>query len=198
MMIALDMDDVLVEFYSDILYMASKDLGLSLSYEGTTDWDDTDLKRAVFSQGSWWDWLEENWMLWATCPPVEGALKGVRQLRDLGHRVDLLTSKPAWAEKVVWDWLKVYKPAVQGVTIVPPGAPKSAFSEAWLLVDDNPENIRSWLRTGRPAIVFDRPWNQEEIPRARRVRSWPELVDVIGAAGDPEPLLDLLLPESAA
>lgn len=181
MHVAVDMDDVMLEFTQHILDCVAREYGPSYGIEEITDWDDNPLKhdRRFVGGGTWWDWLRTRDWLWAKAPAVPGAVGGIQQLRDMGHHVELLTTKPTWAEWTVWAWLGKWRPAVHQVTIVPTGGSKADYSDALILVDDALHNLVPWAATGRTAIVYDRPWNQApEGPTRRlwRAHNWGQVV----------------------
>jgi len=182
MHIAVDMDDVVVEFFAFIVECINREYGTSVDVRECRDWDDNDVKKlTVFGPGkTWWDWLRARDWLWTKCPAVPGAIGGLQALRDDGHYVELLTSKPDWAEWVVWAWLGKWRPAVNRVTIAGSGQVKHELSDAILLVDDGLHNIEPWVATGRSAIKFARPWNEGR--GARRIweaRDWAQVLHLV-------------------
>lgn len=180
MHIAIDVDDVMMDFTSYVLKCIQREYGRSFGIEEITDWDDNPLKhsRMFRNGGTWWDWLRSRDWLWARVPAVEGAIGGVQQLRDAGHFIELLTTKPEWAEWTVWAWLGKWRPAQHRVTIVPQDGKKHECSDALILVDDALHNVVPWAATGRTALLFDRPWNRDgqRNPRVWRVHHWGEIV----------------------
>lgn len=191
MHIAVDMDDVVVDFTNYVLECIKREYGVEIPVLEITDWDDNPLKNAtLFGPGkTWWDWLMTRDWLWAKCPAVEGAIGGLQTLRDMGHRLELLTSKPLWAEWVVWAWAGKWRPPVHGITIADHTAKqaKHDLTDALLLVDDAIHNVAPWTATGRSAILFDRPWNRNlpadqigRVPRRIfRAHDWAGVVRLV-------------------
>ncbi len=181
MHIAVDMDDVTMEFYRNVLRAVRTEYGIDFKYEDVSGWDKNELKEAdIFGKGrTWWDWLRDRDWLWATFPAVEGAIGAITQLRQQGHYVEAITSKPDWARWTVWAWLGKWRPDFHRVTIVSPGEEKTSFTTAEVLVDDSPSNILDWQADGRLAIIFDRPWNQECV--GMRAYNWRDVLGNVAA-----------------
>ena len=183
--VAVDMDDVCVDFTAHIVKCVNREYGANLSVEQFTDWNFGPWLDPVLGR-SWWEWLKGRDWLWTKAPAIPGAIGGLHQLREMGCYVELLTSKPEWAEWVVWAWLGKWRPNVHRVTIASSRSshaghlPKHEASDASVLVDDGWHNVEPWCRTGRTALIFDQPWNADrQTRRAFRVRNWAEVVDRI-------------------
>lgn len=185
MKIAVDIDDVTMDFWTGVCTSVNTEYGTTLDPVETPNWDDNALKRLrVFGDGrTWWDWLQERDWIWHTFQPVPGAIGGIEILRQQGHFVEALTSKPKWAEWTVWKWLGKWRPAFHRVTIVPTGDKKTDWSDAELLIDDRDVNVREWLDAGRKAILFQRPWSNvksfslEPSSSFAIARHWAEVLD---------------------
>jgi 5'(3')-deoxyribonucleotidase len=161
--IAIDMDGVMLDFDGRLNEAIALEFGVKV--ETPTTWEQplraslTPMFRS-YGYNDCWAWLRQRSHIWAQSQPIPGALAGVHMLRSHGYNVELLTSKPTWAERGVWTWLSRYRPEFNQVTIVPPGQSKRDFSVASILVDDYIGNVREWLNVGRKAVLFDQPWNQ--------------------------------------
>ncbi len=183
--VAVDFDDVVVEFFAGVIESVRQEYGVELAV--TDNWSTQPLKQShIFGEGrTWWDWLREHDWVWATYAPVDGAIGGITQLRQAGHYVEGLTSKPQWAEWVVWKWLGRWRVPFNSVTIVPEGADKSAFSDAAILIDDRDKNCLQWVDScdDRFAILYDRPWNQRMIvsgeERIEVAHDWQDVVQLV-------------------
>lgn len=188
--IAVDMDDVVVAFVDGVLEAVNRDFDVRprLTAEDVTGWNwGPDLLDPIIGR-SWWDWLQDHSHLWGEkFKPVPGALGGLEALRRAGHRVELLTAKPEWAEDQVFVWLGRYKPKVTTVTLVPVNADKTKFTDAEYLVDDRDKNVAEWVlssymprdkRAGRggwmdrTALLFDMPHNRAFNPY-EEIHSYP-------------------------
>lgn len=184
MRIAIDIDDVVMDFWRSLESSVATEYGIELDYEANKQWDEAPLKHLdIFGvDRGWWDWLRDRDWVWATFRPVPGAIGAIDSLRRNGYYVELITKKPDWAEWTVWKWLGRWRPAANRVTIIGSDQNKAEYSDADLLIDDNIDNCIDWLRTGRPIILFDRPWNREVPIQLRdqyRAENWRAVLELI-------------------
>jgi hypothetical protein len=160
--IAVDLDDVTVDFMNNVLDCFEREFGERPAFDGNT-WGDSATalyKHPLFIAAgykSWWDWLRERDWLWGIAPAVPGAIGGIKTLRAAGHYVEAVTSKPEWAEPQVYRWLGKWRPAFQRVTIVTTGQKKTDYTDADLIIDDKLETCAEFLADNRLAIWFHRP-----------------------------------------
>lgn len=178
MHIAVDLDDVVLDFVGGVIRAVNTEYGTKLRLEDVTNWELKKVLNPIIGR-SWWAWLRDREWLWANFDVVPGAIGGIDTLRRQGHYLELVTSKPEWAEHNVWKWLGKWRPAFNRVTIVGPKDRKVTMTDAEILVDDKPSNCAEFVLVGRGAILFDMPHNRgfKNLPR---VDSWPMLVQVIG------------------
>jgi 5'(3')-deoxyribonucleotidase len=184
--IGIDLDDVVLDFFSGVIDSMYREFGVLLLKEDVTTWDDNEVKMFPwqdYGYKSWWDWMRERDWLWATFQAIPGAVAGVHALRAKGHYVECLTSKPSWAEPQVWKWLGRWRPPFQQVTIVDLEHPKHSVSQADILVDDKPSNIEDWVASAedRYGILYRQPWNDDMVlpERASRALTWHGVLDTV-------------------
>lgn len=189
--VALDLDDVVLDFVNGILDTVNRDFHADVKKEDITDWNFGQFIDGIIGR-PWFEWLEDHAWLWGDkFKPVVGALGGIEKLRRAGHYLEIVTSKPEWAEDATWDWMAKYKPRVHKLTIVPldhtsmsarmSGSGKHEITDADILVDDKFENCEAWAKDGRPALLFSQPHNadHEFMPDGvTRVRDWRGVLDV--------------------
>jgi 5'(3')-deoxyribonucleotidase len=159
--IALDLDDVVLDFVAGILETVNRDFDANVQPSDITDWNFGQFIDDIIGQ-PWFEWLEEHAWLWGQkFKPVQGALGGIEKLRRAGHYIEIVTAKPPWAEDATWAWMARYKPRVHRLTIVPVDhiSKKYEITDADVLVDDKWENCSEWAADGRPAILYNRPHN---------------------------------------
>lgn len=183
--IAIDMDDVLVDFVSGLVAAVQTEYDITITREQLEEcgWDLHPLLDPIIGR-SWWAWLRDRDWLWANFPAVNGAIGGIDTLRRRGHYLELVTSKPEWAEAAVWKWLGKWRPAFHQVTIVGPEDRKIDFTTATLLIDDKPKNCDDFIQAGRNAILFDVPHNcgYNTLPGPHPIRAvgWSDVLRIIG------------------
>lgn len=173
--VGVDLDDVVLNFCGGLVTSVNLETGSNLRLDDINQWDLHQILDPLLGQ-SFWTWLREKEWIWATFPAIPGAMKGLDDLRRQGHYLELVTSKPEWAEHNVWKWLGKWRPPFQRVTIVGAEDKKRDFTDADVLVDDKPENLREFV-PGQ-SILFDRPHNQ----KARgltRAKDWAQVVFLI-------------------
>jgi 5'(3')-deoxyribonucleotidase len=181
--VAVDLDDVVLDFLNGVVQAVNTEYGANLRREDIKDWDLHEVLDPIIGR-SFWAWLEDRDWLWANFSAVPGAMGGLDYLRRKNYYLECVTSKPKWAEHNVWKWLGKWRPPFQRVTIVGHSEPKVDFSDALFLIDDKPANVNEWARAGRVAILFDRPHNQEKhLLRKEVVRAhdWAEVTSIIDA-----------------
>lgn len=183
MKVAIDLDDVCLDFFGAITDAVNMEYGTQLTAADYKEWDLHKIIDPIIGK-SWWNWWRSRDWLWARAQAVPGAIGGIQKLRDGGHYVELVTSKPRWAEAQTWQWLGKWRLPVQRVTITDDSITKASVTDADVLVDDKLQNVEEWAATGRHAILFTRPHNRRLKPESilvTRVFSWREIVEQIEA-----------------
>ena len=182
MKIALDLDDVILDFSGVLLRCVQKEYGVDLTAQFEERyWDLHAILDPVVGE-SWWKWWRARDWLWATSDAVDGAIGAIRTLRKDGHYLEILTAKPEWAEPQTWRWLGKWRPPVHAVRFVGMDEKKSDCSDCDVLVDDKPENITDWQasrpRLERTGVLFDRPHNRKT-EGLIRAANWTEVLNII-------------------
>ena len=152
--VAVDMDDVLLDFSGGVRRIVAKEYGIIIP-DGDP-WDPAIKDLPPYGKGGFWGWLRERDWLWAKFPALDGAIGSLRVMRQEGILTELVTSKPDWAIPQVYAWLGKWRPPVSKVTIVGKDDNKAEFTNADVLIDDKPSNIEDFAGTGRLALWFNR------------------------------------------
>lgn len=178
--LAIDLDDCVLDFVGGVRQAIKKEYGVELRDEDITDFNLRPFLDPIIGR-SWWAWMRDRSWIWSHFDAVDGAIGTLDRLRRDGHYLELVTSKPEWAEANVYRWLGKWRPPFQRVTIVGPEDFKVDFTDADLLVDDKLENIMEFSRAMRRALLFTRPHNSRAmLPQgAVRVDGWPEVYSEI-------------------
>ena len=185
--IAVDLDDVVLDFVGGLRQAVKKEYGVEIPEEAITDFNLKPFLDPIIGR-NWWSWMRDRSWLWSQFPAVDGAVGSLDRLRRDGHYLELVTSKPEWAEHNVYRWLGKWRPPFQRVTIVGPDDNKADFTEATVLIDDKAKNVVSFHNSGRDALLFTRPHNQsldDLCPgcvwpeKIVRVNNWQEVLEEI-------------------
>lgn len=182
--IAVDLDDVVLDFVGGLRSALKKEYGVELREEDITDFNLKPFLDPIIGR-SWWSWMRDRSWIWSHFPAIDGAIGTLDRLRRDGHYLELVTSKPEWAEHNVYRWLGKWRPPFQRVTITGPEDVKADFTDADILIDDKFENVKEFARAGRRALLFDRPHNRGATPPqgVHRVRNWQEVYEQIRRIG---------------
>lgn len=180
--IAVDMDGVLLDMVAGIRTAIKAEYDVDLDPEDVDEYDLHPLLDPILGR-SWWDWLRERDWLWPNFPAVPGAVGAIDAMRRDGHYVEIVTSKPEWAEFVVWKWLGKWRPAANAVTIVHSGSEKPFASDADLLIDDDPSNCEAWIAShpNRVALLFSQHYNRNARTGGgvTRAVNWRHALDLV-------------------
>jgi 5'(3')-deoxyribonucleotidase len=176
---AIDLDDVILDFVGGVRLWIKTEYNEDIPEEAITGFNLRPYLDPIIGK-NWWTALRERDWLWPNFEAVPGAIGALEKLRAEGHYLEIVTSKPRWAEYATWKWLGKWRPPVQRVTIVGPDDSKVNFTDATLLIDDKRENVQEFVDAGRKAILFNRPHNVGvEIPGVPRAGNWGEILDIL-------------------
>lgn len=187
--IAVDMDGVLIEYNHTKVIPALNAAGYdityeeidSFKYEETVGLEGCKIALEIINSPEIYDGLE----------PEPGALEGLLELRSLGRVLIVTHSLPKMADAKL-DWL--YSHGIEEADVVM--VKDKRLVQADLLIDDALHNVEPWIATGRPAVVFGRPWNRDWArpdlaPRAVHWEEVPRMVhDQLQSYDRPETILE--------
>lgn len=176
--IAIDLDDVVLDFVGMLCRALSREYDFDISTEDIMEWD-LSKKLDPIVGGPWWEWWKERDWLWAIAEPVKGAIGGLRSLRQEGFFVEIITHKPQWARAQTTRWLGKWRPTFDRLTILDPDMPKSRFTEARVLIDDKPANCDDFLDAGRQAALFFRPHNRLDADFYHTLYNWQDILTFV-------------------
>lgn len=179
--LALDLDGVVADYVEGLRRSLASERGdLPEDYTTDVDWSFTQWglsleeffaahRRAVMSD-----------QIFATMPPIEGAVAGIGRLVDHGVRVRIVTKRfvvegdKARAATDTAGWLDYCKIPYHDLCLL--SSDKSTCA-ADLYLDDAPHVIEGLREAGLRAVVFDQPWNRDV--EGERVHGWAEAVEVV-------------------
>ena len=191
------MDDILCETAATLCGLARKMFGVCVAYEDVRffdlqkSFDLTDAQMKVFM-----DAAHETGNL-LSYPETPGAVDGMRKLVAAGHRVEIVTGRPASSYRATEEWLRRAGLGDLPVTYVNKygrlfskdgDAPELVTMDELharrydVVIDDSPmvmPVLAEW--DFARVLVFDRPWNRSLrlAPNMTRVRGWKELCEIL-------------------
>lgn len=181
MHIAVDADDVVVDFLGGLLGAVRTEHGVSIQPDDIKEWNLHPVLDPILGM-SFWTWLRNKEFLWPNFGVVSGAIGALDKLRRDGHYLELVTSKPEWAEYNVYRWLGKWRAPFERVTITKLDDKKADFTTADILIDDKPQNCLDFADTGRLAILFSAPHNRgfTDLPKGIvRAENWQHVLQII-------------------
>lgn len=186
MNLGFDLDEVVVACMDGISKLVMDEFGVSWYYDDYTCYDfvrmeftkDKELNQKISS------YLE------STVPTVEflGSLKPyeelvgyLRNFREAGHKIDLISSRPPTLTKATRDWLKENNVPFDKLSIIGRSVEKGTLAEGLdMFVDDEVGHLESMLRYKKHwkvgLFLVDRPYNNHYDGKDFiRVKEWKEI-----------------------
>ena len=187
--IALDFDDVVMNFNSGFVNFHNLSYGTNLTYEELVRYDDWEVVYGCSKEA-----MVERAREFYRSPhhlevvPILGAVEAILKLASR-HRLEIVTSRPETVREQVLTWLNRHLPETfkeihftNGFAGMA-GSIKRAKSEicreigAHAFVDDALTHAEDVARAGIPVLLPDRPWNRDRTPDGViRVKTWDDIV----------------------
>ncbi len=206
MRVYVDMDDVLCETAASLCGMAEREFARRVRYEDVKHFD----LQKVFSlddgEMAAFRALSHSPQMLSSYPKTAGAVEGMRALAAAGHRVEIVTGRPASANCGTLAWLASAGLGEFPVAYVDKYGRADCFARSAddpptfsttelkarrydIAVDDSPlalDILADWPETR--VLVFNRPWNAAYTlaPNMKRVSGWKEIVREVSACNAQE------------
>jgi len=168
MIIGVDVDDVALDLVSEWIKRYNADHNDNLKLSDITTWD---IPNHVKCGDKIYDYLKQP-NLYVDMPVIEGALEGVKALREIGDRVVFVTSctrgpmfEAKWNRLITAGFLEDSRLEYNYV-----GMSDKTLIKVDVMIDDRPETIKAIGLRGK---LFQRPWNTG-------TWTWPRLVQALG------------------
>lgn len=176
MLIVVDQDQVLAKWVERILEWYNEDKGTSFTRDDITKWDMS--SNLGPHSGDFLRSCMRYPELYRDLEPVEGALYGMKRLKELGHDVVIATAVPrcagiAYHGKL--EWIRRNMPWFDLKNFI--AIQRKDLLVGDILLDDGPHNIEAWNKTGRASVIFDAPWNRDLL--GLRVKHWNEFLEYV-------------------
>jgi len=102
------------------------------------------------------------------------------------HDITIATARPFSAFAATQEWLR--RRQIHYDQFVKCFGSSKADVGGDVLIDDNVDNCLAFAATGRTAILFSQPWNQEFIPadgsRVIRAKDWADVLRIVKGMGE--------------
>jgi len=169
LIVALDVDDVVLDLVPNWIRIYNRDFNNSVKEEDIHSWDIGAIARPE-DREAMYEYCN-NVEIFDTAPPVINALEGVNLIKSLGHRVIYATANNPFGCKL--PWLIKHKFLDSKDDLVT--AYDKSLILADYLIDDKYENV---LAFKRKAYLFSQPWN-EGLAFQSRVLNWKNIISKI-------------------
>jgi uncharacterized HAD superfamily protein len=117
--------------------------------------------------------------------PFIGAKEALSSLKEAGHKIFFITSRPKPNKYFTFEWLEHHDISFDELHLVGHSEEKGTYGHKLnldMFVDDLEKHLISmsahkkiWKKG---LLLFDRPWNVNNI-RFRRVKDWKEIIDYV-------------------
>lgn len=190
--IAVDFDDVLLDFNRGFLESHNRLYGTKLTFDQLINYDHWEVVYGCDP-----DTMTERAKRFYHSPehqlvaPVSGSLEGIAELAK-DYSLQIVTSRPETVRAATMGWLDRHFPGhfsdfhFTNIYAGEAGAKQRTKAEvcrsidAAVLIDDALRHARDVAACGITALLPDRPWNQGEAhPNLYRMNSWGDIVDWI-------------------
>lgn len=177
--IVFDVDNVLADSMASFCQKASKLVGFEVNKQHIRNHKVVGsiplTPQTIFNLQS------EVWADWKKLPSLEDNLrKKMLAFRKIGFDIYVATAIPLRLIPYVKQWLRKKKVPYSKFFHCPKECSKSDI-QAEALVDDAPEEVQSFIRSGRQGFLYLQPWNTNvNISRAIVVRNLDDVLKYYG------------------
>jgi 5'(3')-deoxyribonucleotidase len=181
MRIGVDMDGVIYSFVDSLRHYL-------VTHKGFEKYD--------LGESTSWNFFKDNWgmstvdflqhfedgvnagVVFLHGKPEEGAMKHMRQLREDGHTIHIVTHRSVGKKSIqnTGEWLHREHIEFDEITFA---QDKTTVRDLDVFIEDNIENFLTLEQAGVRSVIMDRPWNRE-LDTPFRVNGWEEFYHMIG------------------
>lgn len=179
--IALDVDDVVLDLVSAWLHRYNVDYNDFLVESNIKTWDIGSYTKIGHKM---YDYLKDP-MLYSTVYPVKDSWVGVKTLKNMGYRVIYVTSSTIEQSGIKYNLL--YNTGFLNRREDYFEATDKSLIRCDYLVDDRIENVENAYGQG---IVYTREWNTS-LRGYPRVNNWTEIVDFFAKQKDGQEIISV-------
>lgn len=160
MRLGIDLDGVVANFTHGWMRFYNRDFGTDLKVEDSRDWGDLVRLTHFRHVGEFWRWssnLDGRSVFWHL-EPFPGAVAAVTGLREEGHEIVVITTKPHFAVDDTHQWIEKHDLPADEIHIL---------EDKWevacdVYLDDGPHILPKLVARRQDSTVcrFVRPWNR--------------------------------------
>lgn len=179
MLVAIDVDSTLHDYWLQFRSIAATLHGVDLPYEDQKSWSVDALTpeqlNAVIS-------ATHSEQQIAAAIPYAGAADAIQSWRDAGHQILISTHRDEAAHEATASWLQSHDIPYDQLRCGWMKVEHCQQVGAELLIDDSPANLVAALEVGIAAATIRHPWNEALLgtePAIHAGRDWYELADAL-------------------
>ncbi len=193
MKIGIDFDDVLLDCNTALAAFHNARYGTSYKREDVRSWDLSRMwnctKEEEFVRVREW-WASQDHF---EAPLVPGALTAV-EILAMHHELHIITARQVETSTATKAWLARHFPShfnevhFVSKSDTDTGSKVEACQQVGidLMIDDSLSNACNLNAAGIQVLLFDAPWNQEEVPPSIvRVYNWEQALYYLGHSSSP-------------
>ena len=117
--------------------------------------------------------------------PFNGAKEALSLLKEAGHKIFFITSRPKINKPTTLRWLEKHDIPFDELNVIGHDEEKGVYGHKLnldMFVDDLEKHLISMLdhkkTWSKGLLLFDRPWNTKDV-RFNRVGGWKEIIDCV-------------------
>jgi uncharacterized HAD superfamily protein len=174
-----DVDGTLCRNLPRVCEHVEVEYGLEISPEQITEWSYTFEEIGEEIEDVFDHLLSERpeWYL-SELSPMEGARRGLRELKANGYEIWIVTHRPAETHHITEAWMDGH--GLQYDRFVEQVPENKGDVPGDVLVDDYHGHVRDAVRKGKRGILIDHPYNRApDHHRADVAESWREVADLL-------------------
>lgn len=177
MIIGIDVDDTICRTMRRLLQLCNEEYGTAYIEEDMVHWDLSSNVPSYIDIDKFWSYGDR--LYGPDTDEEEGALEVIKWLKSLGCEIVYVTRASVNSYDPKIKWL-----TIRGFTTYGPvwitNCDKKTRINVDIMIDDSPEVVWDFIRSGRIGVIYTKPWNREE-DLLIRLNHWSDLMK----GGDP-------------
>lgn len=173
--IGIDVDGVIVNLVGAMRPLLSKACGYTVTDDQIYCFDIGKALNIESEMESIWDEVYNSGLL-REAPALDGAIEGMSKIKE--HYIWLITGRPKNTRKDTKYWLKRNGIKYDKLDVGSDYKGAICNKNIDIFIEDNFEQAQLTAKAGIYTLLFDHPWNRNEVinNRCKRVKSWNEVI----------------------